>query len=877
MQKPNNSDAINGQSPTHFCPRCLTYETWAVGKEKLCEKCHAIAVRIPKGFAFVGPERTQGGDIEWCVVDQNWRYRAWDLDPSPMTIRLAIGFRVRFPGFPPAEKVVRAVDLLYRLDAKYPGRLDMWRKNVEAFDGEMHYAELEELLEESPTQAVAMVQVWLTGPFPREVDRVRVSLIHDLLPHWELSELSAMVTACGEDKVKLRGLIGKRPSKVPYTLLTEKAAVTAEALSDVRVIDSPMVTEGAVLQPEPPIPVEMEKEFASNWQGWNKVVTGETESGDHYWDNQKKTFAPVSTVGARIQQYAMVIRPPKLSAQPVHAFAPIDPEKPITAIVLPSNEVEKVNMAPKCTCDEVEVELLGHSMGCTAGPMPEVNKVVGKSMREEDAKDAKREQMSTTFVKRHRKTIAFDFDGVIHGYSKGWHDGTCYDAPVPGAFDFIRETLKTHNVVVISTRNVDQIEAYFEKHAPDIRTSLDIPPLRTGDNVFWNTEGVVGITNRKLAAEHYIDDRAIRFNGVWQTVRSAMAQCPWNEKGAVAILHKPSPTPTLTDLQKLLQHAGASATPKTAITEALVMLSQIQDAEAFALSPAMIQTRNDQLLAQIEAFEKEREAEDQLIGDSEIIRVNREMFMTLTKDVNDLREQLSAAESPRMKQLRECLAVACSNGNYDYDPYLFGMANGMECARAILDGTEPQYLDAPEAWLKDSPTVPKQPESPQLAMIRQARVPFLRWKKNPAPAPEPPTIEQLLADNPHLTAGPMPEAGDPMRNTFDLSKPSTGEAGYDMSIHSEPDARKWAKFWLKTIDEVALKRVLDREAESKTSVIVGLALDEDYMHGWFANAMMAMHDYLKGQERKRQEERRKTILNFLVSLWRKLTGKTAAE
>lgn len=49
---------------------------------------------------------------------------------------------------------------------------------------------------------------------------------------------------------------------------------------------------------------------------------------------------------------------------------------------------------------------------------------------------------------------------------------------------------------------------------------------------------------------------------------------------------------------------------------------------------------------------------------------------------------------------------------------------------------------------------------------------------------------------------------------------------YDMSIHSNPDARAWAKFFMKTIDE--------------NEVVI----DEELMIGWFANAMMAMHDHL---------------------------------
>jgi|688.fasta_scaffold246909_5 hypothetical protein len=53
---------------------------------------------------------------------------------------------------------------------------------------------------------------------------------------------------------------------------------------------------------------------------------------------------------------------------------------------------------------------------------------------------------------------------------------------------------------------------------------------------------------------------------------------------------------------------------------------------------------------------------------------------------------------------------------------------------------------------------------------------------------------------------------------------------YDMSIHQNPDAQAWAKFFIETTKD------MDRDAFR----------DEEYMIGWFANAMMAMHDHLLG-------------------------------
>jgi hypothetical protein len=53
---------------------------------------------------------------------------------------------------------------------------------------------------------------------------------------------------------------------------------------------------------------------------------------------------------------------------------------------------------------------------------------------------------------------------------------------------------------------------------------------------------------------------------------------------------------------------------------------------------------------------------------------------------------------------------------------------------------------------------------------------------------------------------------------------------YDMSIHINPDARAWAKIFIQTKNQMGWTEE---------------DIDEDLMVGWFANAMMAMHDHLK--------------------------------
>lgn len=65
---------------------------------------------------------------------------------------------------------------------------------------------------------------------------------------------------------------------------------------------------------------------------------------------------------------------------------------------------------------------------------------------------------------------------------------------------------------------------------------------------------------------------------------------------------------------------------------------------------------------------------------------------------------------------------------------------------------------------------------------------------------------------------------------------------YDKSIHSNPDAKAWAQFFNQTCVDMGMK-----------------PFDEGWLIGWFANAMMAMHDHIyqeKLPEQIKERDRR---------------------
>ena len=57
-------------------------------------------------------------------------------------------------------------------------------------------------------------------------------------------------------------------------------------------------------------------------------------------------------------------------------------------------------------------------------------------------------------------------------------------------------------------------------------------------------------------------------------------------------------------------------------------------------------------------------------------------------------------------ETRKIVDAQTSPGNWNYDSYMHGMANGMLLMQAMIDGVQPDYLEAPEEWLCDRNVFP---------------------------------------------------------------------------------------------------------------------------------------------------------------------------
>lgn len=118
------------------------------------------------------------------------------------------------------------------------------------------------------------------------------------------------------------------------------------------------------------------------------------------------------------------------------------------------------------------------------------------------------------------KTIAVDFDGVIHSYEKGWQDGSIYGVANVEVIKWMHEKMRNGYAVYIHTsRNPWQVSRWMKKQYPWFGpmaedccggTPVMVVPFW---KKFWNRDDFLGVSRRKLPAIIYIDDRGFKFEG----------------------------------------------------------------------------------------------------------------------------------------------------------------------------------------------------------------------------------------------------------------------------------------------------------------------------------------------------------------------------
>ena len=106
------------------------------------------------------------------------------------------------------------------------------------------------------------------------------------------------------------------------------------------------------------------------------------------------------------------------------------------------------------------------------------------------------------------KNIAIDFDGVIHDFSLGWHDGTCYGDPLPGSIAAVKKIAKTHNVIIFTAK--------VKPSRPLVNGKTGLELVTDWLEKYEILDCVDEITCEKPRAQLYIDDKGYHFQS-WES------------------------------------------------------------------------------------------------------------------------------------------------------------------------------------------------------------------------------------------------------------------------------------------------------------------------------------------------------------------------
>lgn len=111
-----------------------------------------------------------------------------------------------------------------------------------------------------------------------------------------------------------------------------------------------------------------------------------------------------------------------------------------------------------------------------------------------------------------KKTIVFDFDGVIHSGYRGYGDGSIYGKIDLDLLDYIKELMKKYYIVISSNRPAEQIVEYMNELNCGIEFKLFNKDM--DENMYWNDSDAIGVTNQKAVGWLYVDDRGFRYKNL---------------------------------------------------------------------------------------------------------------------------------------------------------------------------------------------------------------------------------------------------------------------------------------------------------------------------------------------------------------------------
>lgn len=106
--------------------------------------------------------------------------------------------------------------------------------------------------------------------------------------------------------------------------------------------------------------------------------------------------------------------------------------------------------------------------------------------------------------------LSIDFDGVIHSYHLGYHDGTIYGYPLEGSLEAVRHLSRQYRIIIFTAK---------------AKPSRPLVDGKTGTQLVWGwlekygiADCISEVTSEKPRSFLYIDDNGYRFENWKETL-----------------------------------------------------------------------------------------------------------------------------------------------------------------------------------------------------------------------------------------------------------------------------------------------------------------------------------------------------------------------
>ena len=114
------------------------------------------------------------------------------------------------------------------------------------------------------------------------------------------------------------------------------------------------------------------------------------------------------------------------------------------------------------------------------------------------------------------RNIAIDFDGVVHEFDKGWHDGTCYGDPIAGSLEAIKKLSKSWNITIFTCK--------VRPDRPLVSGKTGLELVIEWLKKYEVYQYIQEVTHEKPRAQYYIDDKGLEFKNNWKEILERIEQ-----------------------------------------------------------------------------------------------------------------------------------------------------------------------------------------------------------------------------------------------------------------------------------------------------------------------------------------------------------------